>query len=902
MASLSKQRLTSRRFEFSSTASKKEDGRPYEFAVVEMDGFEAISQPFRFTLTLVSDDPSIEFAAMLRNPATFTIYSPDGNVATPYHGVLAEFDQQHRADGYVFYRAVLVPRLWRLSLYRCSEAYSEEQPITTTLESVLRSAKLGSDDYEFRLTSVYRARSFVCQYEETHLSFVSRWMENEGIYYYFDHSGEVDKLIAVDSRTMHDAAEAKIEYRPDDELDVGVSGRSVRDFAGRQKPMPREVILQEYNYRKAALQLKVSAVVSESGIGQVVLYGENFRDEAEGRRYARVRAEEIDCRGLVFSAESTAVGLRCGYFAELSHHYRDDFNGRYLVTEIHHQGSQAGALLSGIEGPHHSGDSSSGISYRNSFRAIPAQVQYRPERITSKPRVAGTMNATVDSEGSGQYAELDEHGQYKVQLPFDLTDKNANKGSARIRMATPYSGSDHGMHFPLHKGAEVLLSFADGDPDRPVIVGTVPNSENRSLVNQANAYENRITTAGGNQVYMGDAKGKEVMLLHSPTGNSTVGLGATNAEERGILVTTGGSWQMVTVGVNNSVLAGAKNSVALSSDNSLVSGMANKYTMGLNTSVDAGASVALKHGQTITLDYGKSVSLKTVDTTKANEKVTIQAGQDISISRAITATKVAVFSALTTNLAANAAAAGATAGLLIDKGNGGDIPEILKQKYVNEASADATKWQPNSTGTLTNALSGAIIGAGTQALVQGFGKFLANTLENKDNTYASTVEIDRGRVLIKHKTPASNPEFAGKTSSLAMKCGDWSARADGKIWLNAEDNVWVDAEKDVLINGDSIELKSSNSYVNIKSEKKSISIDAADSVRIDAESLARIKSKTFQVDSGSSGLHLNSQGSAYLNAKKNAMIYAGDNASIKGNRVGIDGNTVFVNGQLIQLG
>jgi type VI secretion system secreted protein VgrG len=681
MASLADRLLANKRFEFSSVAFGSD-----KFAVVEMEGFEAISRPFRFTLTLVSDDASIDFDTMLRNPASFVIYSPDGRESTPYHGVLAEFDQLHRADGYVFYRVVLVPRLWRLSMYRISEAYLGEQPITTTLETVLRNGQLSSADYEFRLTGTYRPRTFVCQYEETHLDFVSRWMENEGIYYYFDHSGNADKLVAIDVRTMQDAQAVQVDYRPDDEMDTGTSPNSVRDFVGRQKPLPHDVILQDFNYRKAGVQMKAQALVSEHGLGQVMIYGENFRDEAEGMRYAKLRAEEILCQGRVFAGEATAVGLRSGYFAELSHHYRDDFNGRYLVTEIHHQGSQAGALLSGIRSPYSDGNPGGETSYRNSFRAIAAAVQFRPERVTPKPRVAGTMNATIDSEGSGEYAELDEFGQYKVQLPFDLTDKNANKGSARVRMATPYSGSNHGMHFPLHKDAEVLLSFIDGDPDRPVIVGTVPNSENRSIVSQSNPHENRITTAGGNQVYMSDTKGKEVMWLHSPFHNSTIGLGSTKAEGGGsVWTSTAGSSESVTVGVSNSIFAGEKNSATLSYESSLAASITNKFTLGASVNFGWSYDVTWKKGRGVTLDDSETVSLKTDGKLQANDTVTISGGQRAVIKTLVESLKTKVQVSVLLSLAVNAAIS-ASAAVALDRTD------------ADQTTGKAAPWTPGSYG------------------------------------------------------------------------------------------------------------------------------------------------------------------------------------------------------------
>jgi type VI secretion system secreted protein VgrG len=581
MAALSNRLLANKRFEFASAAFDAD-----KFSVVNMEGFESISRAFRFTLTLVSDDASIDFDKMLGNPASFTIFSPNGGAAVPYHGVLAGFDQLHRADGYVFYRAVLVPRLWRLSLYRISEVYLNEQAIPAIIEGVLKGARLPTYAFELKLMGSYRPRSFVCQYQETHLDFLSRWMEKEGMYYWFDHSGRDDKLIIADNRMMHAADAVQVNYRPADELDTGTAPDAVQGFVCRQKPLPYQVILQDFNHRKAAVELKASEVVSENGLGDVMIYGENFRNDQEGARYAKLRAQEIACGGKVFSGDSTAVGLRSGFFMELAHHYREDFNGKYLVTEIRHEGSQAGALLDGISSPYKQQGAGGETNYRNSFVAIPAEVQFRPERLTAKPRVAGTMNATIDGEGSGEYAELDEYGQYKVQLPFDQSDKNANKGSARVRMATPYSGSNHGMHFPLHKNAEVLLSFVDGDPDQPIIMGAVPNSENVSLVNANNPTENRISTKGGNQMHMSDVKGKEVIWLNSPFHHSSIGIGSVDPKGGGsIYAATKGSSDSVSFGNSNSMSFGSKNSLSVGTSSSLDLSIANKVSIGASIAV-----------------------------------------------------------------------------------------------------------------------------------------------------------------------------------------------------------------------------------------------------------------------------------------------------------------------------
>jgi type VI secretion system VgrG family protein len=526
MTSLDKNLAKSKRFAFSSSAHAAD-----KFSVVTMSGFEAISKNFSFDLILVSDDDKIDFADMLSNPAKFEIFSPDGKSSTPYHGVLSEFEQLHQAGLHVFYRAVLAPKMHRLEQYRTSEVYLNDQTIPHILETVLKHGGLKPGDFEKKVRGTYRQRSFVCQYQETDFAFVTRWMEKEGIYYYFDHSGQAEKLVFIDESSAQPAEVLNLSYRPEESLSSGPANDSVQSFVCRQKPLPKQVIVQGFNYLDAkAHTLKETAQVSGSGIGDVMIYGENFLDSKEGERYAKLRAQEIACGGKVFLGAATAVGLRSAYFMQLAGHYRSDMNGKYLVTEIEHEGSQAGVLLAGIA--HSFGGTSGETSYSCRFRAIASDVQFRPERLAIRPHVAGSMSGIVDSEGDGKYAEMDELGQYKVQLPFSTTGKGANKGSARIRMATPYSGHGYGMHFPLHKGVEVLLSFIDGDPDQPVIMNAAPNSENLSVVNNKNASVDMLKTAGGNSLVFEDKHKEERASLYSPKYNTGWRIGAaTDAEE-----------------------------------------------------------------------------------------------------------------------------------------------------------------------------------------------------------------------------------------------------------------------------------------------------------------------------------------------------------------------------------
>jgi type VI secretion system secreted protein VgrG len=239
---------------------------------------------------------------------------------------------------------------------------------------------------------------------------------------------------------------------------------------------------------------------------------------------AKLYAESELCRREVYRGEGSVPYVCPGFTFALEDHYRGDFNREYLTLDVEHEGNQTGYLLAGLtrEGEPRE------IYYRNSFAAIPSAAQFRPERSTPRPRIAGMIPAKIDASGSGRYAELDNMGRYKVILPFDTSGRKDGKASAWVRMASPYAGADHGMHFPLHKGTEVLLTFMDGNPDRPVIAAAAPNPETPSVVNADDETMAKITTAGGNSIHIEDRGGSERILMHAPKQQSFIRIGAPN--------------------------------------------------------------------------------------------------------------------------------------------------------------------------------------------------------------------------------------------------------------------------------------------------------------------------------------------------------------------------------------
>lgn len=510
--------IKSRKFRFVSSALN-----PDTFEVVKFTGSEGLSKLYQFEITIVAKDAQLDLEKIIQSRATLTILRDAGNI--DFHGILVSFEQLLSVDDQSYYRAVLTPALWRLTLTHHNQVFLAKS-VPEIIEAALKDGGLTSRDYEFRLKQDYPAREYICMYNESHFNFVSRWMEREGIYYYFEQGADSEKLIITDTALAHSAMKEgdKMTFSPVSGLDEPSREEVVKSFFCTQRALPAKVMLKDYNYRKPSLELSAVSQVSEKGFGDVYIYGEHFITPEEGTHLALVRAEELKCRAKLFHGESLIPFLRPGYTFLLNKHFRDDFNVRYLTTDIGHDGSQAFFFSAGLN--QSLSEREEKPYYRNSFSAILTETQFRPERVAEKPRIAGTINAHIDAEGSGEYAELDDQGRYKVRMPFDLNDSRGGKASSWLRMAQPYAGGNHGMHFPLHKSTEVLLTFIDGDPDRPIIAAAVTNPLTPSPVTGDNQTTNIIHSAAGNRMEMEDESGSERVRFSSPHMNSFLHMGA----------------------------------------------------------------------------------------------------------------------------------------------------------------------------------------------------------------------------------------------------------------------------------------------------------------------------------------------------------------------------------------
>jgi len=507
---------------------------PDTLRVVRFEGTEGISQPFNFELQLISEDPDLDFGKVVNKPATFTMMR--GDEPRPIRGIVTEFSICGRTADYVVYQATLQPRLHWLSLSYRSRIFQEKK-VEDILRTVFKEDGLSSSDFKFKLQESYSPREYCVQYEETDLNFVSRLMEFEGMYYFFEHRDGQDTLVVTDKKSEHEKIPdpASLQFHQGAGGMVKEKQETVSQFVCEEQVVTGKVELKDYNYR-GPKTMTVDSEMNSDMPGKRYEYGENFRDTERGDRLAKVRNEEIEARRKVLDGESDSLGLQSGFLFTLEKHYRKGLNADYLITQVEHQGSQRhGMPIDTIRSSENKEESEP--TYQNRFTCIPAAVQYRAPRNTPKPEVPGVMTAEVD--GSGDYAYLDDQGRYRAKMHFDQRDKSPGTATHPIRMKQPHSGKgEAGFHKPSHPGTEMIFACENGDPDRPMALGTAPNPDNESPVDNENSSQHIFQTTSDNEFVIEDQGGQERIELHTPYGKSTLQMGKSGRLIEGIGLST----------------------------------------------------------------------------------------------------------------------------------------------------------------------------------------------------------------------------------------------------------------------------------------------------------------------------------------------------------------------------
>ena len=371
---------------------------------------------------------------------------------------------------------------------------------------------------EFRdaLTGSYAPQEYCVQYRETDYNFVARLMEEEGIYFFFEYEKDKNVLVLADSYSAHSPVPGQSSFQFIDNV-ADAEADYITHWRFGRSVQPGKTRLIDYDFKRPRVKLDAKAIrprSNEQSEHEVFDYPGEFVEQANGEHLARTRLDEFQAQYETAHAHSNARALGCGMLFTLSDHVRNEQNTEYLVTgtniDIINEGSEAGQ----------SGD---GSRYLCSFSALNSKQDFRPPRITPRPFVRGIQTAVVVGP-PGDEIHTDKYSRIKVQFHWDRLGQNDADSSCWIRVAQPWAGQNWGFITIPRIGQEVVVEFLEGDPDRPLIIGSVYNADKMPPYElPANMTQSGIKTRsskGGtpencNEIRFEDKKGQEQVYIHA---------------------------------------------------------------------------------------------------------------------------------------------------------------------------------------------------------------------------------------------------------------------------------------------------------------------------------------------------------------------------------------------------
>jgi type VI secretion system secreted protein VgrG len=476
---------------------------------------EQLSGGFTIEAELSSNDPDIKFDNIVGHPVGIRL-NLQGGTRRYWHAQVARFMSVETTGALFHYRALLVPWLWALTRSADCRIFQSKKR-SDIVQEVFRDR--GANDFELRLSGAYQPEEYCVQYRETDFNFVSRLLEQEGIAYYFQHDENAGKMILSDEKAGYDNAPIEqLVYRPNGEKDERPD--NIHAWEIEHEVQATQYALTDYNPLKPRESLLRTAKVDRGhGINdrQLFDYPGEYNKPGEAERLSRIRLDEVQAAAEVIRARTTCLGLGAGHLFKLKDHPRDEQNREYLVTSIDLR-FDAGEFAGTAQGK---------TQATSAFTAIPSSQTYRPPRLTPRPTVHGLQPAVVVGP-SGEEIYTDENGRVKVQFFWDRYGKADDKSSCWLRVAQGWAGKKWGALYLPRIGHEVLVSFLEGDPDRPIVTGSVYNAENMPPyalpAEKTKSTLKSLSSKGGegfNEIRFEDKKGDEQIFTHAEKDTDT---------------------------------------------------------------------------------------------------------------------------------------------------------------------------------------------------------------------------------------------------------------------------------------------------------------------------------------------------------------------------------------------
>jgi type VI secretion system secreted protein VgrG len=475
---------------------------------------EQLGRLFEYQAELMSEDDAIPLDTLLGQRVDVELDLVDGGQRY-FNAFVSRFTQIGIVGDLFHYQAILHPWPWFLTLTKDCRIY-QKQTVPEILLEIF--SENGFSDYELHLTNDYRTREYSVQFNETDFDFISRLMEEEGIYYYFDHSADKHTLVLCDNYASHSPLQGNpvLPFQPI----PGIGGRRGKEVVHSWK-ISKAVKSgcyghTDYDFEKPRAELLASTPLARNhsyANHEVSDYPGNYVNIAEAEQFSRSRIEESQAKHEQIEGECDIRHLSSGGLFTLKDHPRADQNREYLISEVSYS-LQADRYRAGKQSTENEG-------CHCEFTCIPSNEVFRTRRVTPKPRVEGPQSAVVVGP-AGEEIHTDKYGRVKVQFHWDHYGKSHENSSCWVRATQTWAGKNLGGIQIPRIGQEVLVEFLDGDLDRPIITDRVYNAEQMPPwglpLNQTQSGILSRSSKGGtaaNAIRFEDKMGEEQLWLHA---------------------------------------------------------------------------------------------------------------------------------------------------------------------------------------------------------------------------------------------------------------------------------------------------------------------------------------------------------------------------------------------------
>ncbi|MBI5557770.1 MAG: type VI secretion system tip protein VgrG [Deltaproteobacteria bacterium] len=603
-------------------------------------GVEGISELFSFELELYStEDHCIKFEDIIGQNVTVTIYLADESPRY-FNGVISRFG--HRRGGgesgtetrFSYYNATMVPWFWLLTRTADARIFQNKN-VPDIVKQIFDD--LSFPDFSLRLQGSYDPREYAVQYRETDFNFVSRLLEEEGIYYFFEHEANKHTLVLADSPGNHKPCPNQEEAR----YEISGSGVEEEDVITRLEIVKEiragKYTMRDFNFKTPSSTGLEVTVDSKHPLGpgdrEIYDYPGEYDKRKVGEGLVKVRIEEEEARITTMHGISNCRAFCSGFRFRLRDYFRDDTTDReFVLTRISHDVKQGGSYTGSGTG----GETGAQV-YVNNFTCMPHDVPFRPPRFTAKPVVEGVQTAIVVGP-SGEEIFTDEHGRVKVQFHWDREGTNDQNSSCWIRVSQLWAGAGWGAMWIPRIGHEVIVDFLEGDPDRPIITGRVYHGNNvppyplPAEKTKSTIKSNSSKGGGGsNELRFEDKKGQEEIYLHGQKDwtiviennkNQRVGVDETHrvGHNRDKTVIND---QSETIGKNKTITVGLDHNEIIGVNKTMMVGANHTETIGANMVLTVGANQAV------------TVGVASAETIGAAKALTIGAAYQVSVGAAM---------------------------------------------------------------------------------------------------------------------------------------------------------------------------------------------------------------------------------------------------------------------------